>query len=52
MAVAWFVGKLNAVFTSGNRLTTDVLVAEKVNGPTLEVMSVPWLKACASTVID
>lgn len=52
VAVAWFVGKLNAVLTSETRLTTDVLVAENVNGPTLEVISVPWLKACASTVID
>ena len=45
MAVAWFVAKLYALLTNGTRLTTDVLVAEKMNGPTLAVMSVPWLKA-------
>ena|ERR1700733_7405633 len=34
------------------RLTTEGLFAVQVNGPTEEVTSVPWLKACASTVID
>jgi hypothetical protein len=51
IAVAWFVGKLYALFTNGATVTTDELLADQVNGPTVGVTSAPWLKACASTVM-
>jgi len=35
----------------GVSLATFVLSADHVNGPTDEVMSEPWLKAWASTVM-
>ena len=52
VAVAWLVAKLYSGSTKGVSFTTDALLADQVNGPTEVVISVPWLKAWASSVMD
>jgi hypothetical protein len=47
VAVAWLVVTLKAEFMSGVILTTLLLAADQVKGPTVEVMSEFWLHAVA-----